>query len=72
MTIKNQQFDANAYDTVITSNQNILIGGFSMSFSNVDDQDSDGGTANNCLGGNCTANCGAFQNLGCNKYAGCG
>lgn len=65
------EIDITIFDSLSSDCQNVLRGGYSSSYTSMKDDELDSGEANNCLGGNCTSLCGAFQNLGCNKYAGC-
>ncbi|WP_312741712.1 hypothetical protein [Sphingobacterium multivorum] len=69
--------DILSFEKMSPENSFALTGGFSKSYqsftaSGDDTNDNDGGTANNCLGGNCHVNCGPFQNDGCNSVVGCG
>ncbi len=67
------KFDFTMFDTISESGKEKLIGGFSASFSIVDDNSQlNSADANNCLGGNCTYACGVDQNIKCNAAAGCG
>ncbi|GAA4208124.1 hypothetical protein GCM10022289_31600 [Pedobacter jeongneungensis] len=66
----NLEFNPSFYDDLTTDSQKELVGGFSSSFSSLESE-GDSGTSNNCLGGNCDAFCGAWQNIACNNYKGC-
>lgn len=62
----------NDFEKISESQEKKIVGGFSQSFSGPTDGLDDGGTTNNCQGGNCRAGCGTGQNIQCNTYQGCG
>lgn len=65
------KFEKIAFESLSSISQNVLVGGFSNSVGTNTTEEPGGGASNNCLGGNCTANCGAWQNVRCNTQSGC-
>ncbi|GAA4208142.1 hypothetical protein GCM10022289_31640 [Pedobacter jeongneungensis] len=65
-------FQVNDFETISEDSEKKLIGGFSASMAMINNEEGEGGGANNCAGGNCVAKCGEGQNVSCNAIAGCG
>jgi hypothetical protein len=70
------QINFSGFESVSTDSEQMLVGGFSGSFSfgTIATNASSVGS-NNCLGGNCSDFCGTVSNqcnVKCNNYAGCG
>lgn len=65
-------FEINGFEAISEDSESRLIGGFSPSISATAVTGDESSPANNCAGGNCVANCGSGQNVGCNAVAGCG
>ena len=64
--------DLSQFESISESSEQILVGGFSATFS-VGAAAFTGDTGdNNCSGGNCKIGCGNGQNINCNTVAGCG
>lgn len=57
------------FEKISESQERKLLGGFSNTITNpttgIDNGTGDGGTTNNCQGGNCRQGCGIAQNLNC-------
>jgi hypothetical protein len=58
------------FERVSSSQGNVLVGGFSLSYTAPSIETNFAFADNNCKGGNCTQGCGG--NTGCNTVDGCG
>ncbi|MEE4000514.1 hypothetical protein V1T75_09190 [Tenacibaculum sp. FZY0031] len=58
--MKKLSFDISIFESISENSESKLIGGFTQSFSSSFIKEDE--TANNCLGGNCSAGCGASNN----------
>ena len=62
-------FNISKFESISQNMDDRLVGGFSTTFFSSEKEFDQG--ANNCSGGNCSANCGNGQNVGCNVTFGC-
>ncbi|WP_452225609.1 hypothetical protein [Lacinutrix chionoecetis] len=73
MKNKTKIFRISTFESVSENSENKLVGGFSLSQSS--SMNFDFSTTNNCMGGNCSTDCGSGpigQNVQCNVAQGCG